>query len=90
VLLLLYQNPQGWTAAAVSAVLYLVPQSAAWNLQSLMSSGLVAVTASSDPDYRYAPTTEQLNQIVKELAAAYQKRPVTVLTLIYSSSRFPL
>jgi hypothetical protein len=90
VLLLLYQNPRAWTAAAVSAVLYIAPHSAARNLQSLVSSGVASVTATADPDYRYAPKTEQLNHIVRELATAYQEHPVTVLTLIYSSSRFPL
>ncbi len=85
VLLLLYQNPtEWWSAAAVSQALYTVPEFAARSLESLASSGVVAAAETSDSVYRYAPQTSQLDQLVRELAAAYKERRVSVITLIYS------
>ena len=80
-LLLCRQREQQWTAEAVARELRIDRGAAAAELADLQLHGLVALRGSS---YVYAPRAARAEQIVAELAAAYEDQRVAVINLIYS------
>lgn len=84
VLLLVSQNKDTlWTPVAVGRKLHLRPESAKVQLDGL-SRGLVTLDRDDEDLYRYNPASDELNQIVSQLATAYATQRVAVLTLIFT------
>ena len=83
VLLLLRGAPDTeWDPGTVSAELYTQPQSAMRRLDDLTARGFLVNNGNS---YRYAPVSTKLAAQVEELADAYARRRVRVITQIFSS-----
>ena len=68
---------------AVGRKLHLRPESAKVQLDGL-SRGLVTLDRDDEDLYRYNPASDELNQIVSQLATAYATQRVAVLTLIFT------
>ena len=84
VLLLVSQNKDTlWTPAAVGRKFHLSPESAKVQLDGL-SRALVTLDRDDEDLYRYNPASDELNQIVSQLATAYATQRVAVLTLIFT------
>jgi hypothetical protein len=84
VLLLLSQNRDNiWSAHAVSRELNLSVKSAKVALVEIVSDGLLVVADGEDL-YRYNPSSEELDEIVRQLATAYTTQRVGVLSLIFA------
>ena len=82
--MLVTQNKdKAWTPAAVGRELHLSPESAKVQLQALSNGLLISLDAAYEDRYRYNPSQE-LNQILSQLATAYERQRVAVLTLIFA------
>jgi len=85
ILLLLHGAPESsWTAAQITAELRSSLDSVTQRLAALESSGLVATDA-ADPQYRYAPATDELADHVAELGRLYRDYRERLIDTIYSS-----
>jgi hypothetical protein len=85
VLLLLHRHPEkAWTAHDVSQELRLSPTSVAMRLANLEKRGLLAVSESSDPLYRYQPQKPDFEPAVDNLAQAYPDYRFTIINPIFS------
>lgn len=83
-LLLLRSDPEKtWTAPEVEASLRTTPEMAAEQLAILQSEGIVIQPDSNVAEFRYSPT-DKLRDLIDRLAAIYEERRVTVITMIYS------
>ena len=85
VLLLLRENrAKVWSADAVDRKLNLSPRSAKAHLDELLSQGLLTLVGGED-QYRYRPSSGELNRMVSQLSNAYATQRVAVLTIIFSN-----
>ena len=85
VLLLVTQNKdKAWTPAAVGRELHLSPESAKVQLNALSNDLLISLDGAYEDRYRYNPSAQELNQILSQLATAYERQRVAVLTLIFA------
>lgn len=62
--------------------LYVPPAILAVILERLTGKGFLAV-AGDPPRYRFQPQTQELKQLVEDLAKLDAERPVTLINLIY-------
>ena len=84
-LLLRRTAPLEWGPHAVAAELRIEPRAAEEHLAALTARELFAWReVEGDVQYRFEPATEALRRAVDGLAAAYEKRRVTVVHTIYS------
>ena len=84
VLLLLSEDRDRiWTATAVDRKLNLTPPSAKAHLEELVAQGLMVLDA--EKRYRYSPSSNKLDKTVGELANAYAKQRVAVLTIVFAN-----
>ena len=85
-LLLRASAARSWNAAALATELRIELSFAEAELEALVRSGLLT-RSPEDATYRYAPDAEQLDAVVDELATAYEKSRVSIVTLIYAYPR---
>lgn len=84
-LLLLRAAPaRAWTAADLATELKIDPAFAGEQLAKFSQRGFLARVDGSDPAYRYAPQSTQLDDSVAAVAAAYTTYRVTIIGLIFS------
>lgn len=85
VLLLLRRDPKReWSADAVSREIRSNPTSVMTRLNNLHSRGLLLMSETPTPLYRYQPKTDELDLAIKGLAQAYTERQARVIDLIFS------
>lgn len=85
VLLCLARQPEtAWTAAAVGTATNLPEDTVAAIMQRLTSAGLLATVAESAGEFRYAPRADEFRELVAELIALDDRRPVTLIRLVYA------
>lgn len=86
-MLLLRSAPaQWWDGKKVAQRLYMPEKAAEALLDELHAAGVLAVTDGEPRSYRYNPTTDDLRQIIDELADTYAKHLVEVTHLIHSKT----
>jgi len=85
-LLLLLHRTRGrtWDAASVGNDLKIDAGWAGSQLANLCQQGLLGCSEASPAVYQYQPRTAELDAAVAALAAAYNDRRVSVISLIYS------
>lgn len=83
-LLLSKDTSRSWTPSAVYEVTKSNLQSVRQRLKELCQDGILTPDEGREPSYRFDSRNHGLAQLVQELAALYQERPVRVLHLIYS------
>jgi hypothetical protein len=83
-LLLRSDSARQWTTSDVAGALRTTPETAAEQLATLRNQELAAQQDDAGQVYRYAPSSEELRQLIDRLAAIYEERRVTVITMIYS------
>jgi hypothetical protein len=85
VLLLLRGEPaRDWTVDEVSAALRMTADMSREQLRILSDRSFLARAEGEASTWRYAPSTPELGRLVDSLAALYEERRVTVITMIYS------
>ena len=86
-MLLLRNEPaQSWDSKKVAQRLYISEKAAGELLSDLHTAGVVVVTAHKAPFYRYHPSSDELQQMINQLAEAYAKNLVEVTNLIHSKT----
>ena len=83
-LLMCRDAERGWDSAAIAKFLYIPPEMAATLLADFHLRRYVKLTPGSDTSYSYDPHQAKDDQLIRELAAAYQDRRVAITSLIYS------
>src|SRR5688500_11845833 len=87
-LLLLARDPaRGWTADAVGRELRSSAEASSAQLERLHELGLLAVEASAEPVYRFAPRNEAHRAIVATLEQLHRERFHAVVDVIYARDR---
>ena len=87
-LLLLRNNPElGWDVAAVAKRLYIDENQAGQTLARLLEEKLVIAQPGEPPQYRYQPSSAELQQMVDRVAEVYSKQLVPVTNLIHSKPK---
>jgi hypothetical protein len=84
-LLLRIQRDRSWSAKQVSDELRTNPDSAATRLVDLKNFGILQDQGGSPPTYVYSPMTNDLENVVKDLAELYKIHRHQVYELIFSS-----
>jgi hypothetical protein len=85
VLLLLKLQPhRQWTVREVSDELRSTTWSVALRLFDLHSRGFLQVEPSTEPTYRYGPSSISVAEVIDKLAPAYAQKPHTVISLIFA------
>jgi hypothetical protein len=85
ILLLLHAGPtRAWSSMSVATRLYLQLDVAQKGLDMLRQKGLLAVSDTSEGQYRYQPISADLAQMVRKVVELDRTRPVTLIRLIYS------
>lgn len=86
VLLLLQARPEvGWTAEQVDRETRIGLESVKTLLARFEQMGFLSVNQGEDLSYRYQPTTDELDHVIKLLAMTYKERRVKVTSFIYAS-----
>jgi hypothetical protein len=79
---------RAWDATALGRALYTTPEAAGQRLKELAALRLLETvpmpTPAPAPGFRYQPATPELARLADDVIAAYEKRRVTVISLIYS------
>lgn len=85
VLLVLAREPaREWTATQVAhAVKQQEPQTAAL-LRRICATGLAAGPCQPGGTFRYSPRADEFHQMVQELIALDDRRPVTLIRMVYA------
>ena len=84
-LILLWRDPQrGWDAKEIGKALYIPPDSAAALLADFRRRGFIKVEPQENIRYSYQVVEQRVDQIISDVATAYQDRRVAVISLIYS------
>ena len=83
-LLLFHANSNtSWDIMTAAGKLYIPPAMVAMLLERLTAKGFLAVAG--DPSrYRFQPQTQELKELVEELARLDTERPVTLINMIYN------
>ncbi|HEX3890692.1 MAG TPA: hypothetical protein VHX90_07565 [Verrucomicrobiae bacterium] len=83
-LLMFHASPQvEWDTMVTAVKLYIQPDAAAAVLARLAAKGFLV--ASGGPNhYRFQPQSQELSQLVRELAELDRQRPVTLINMIYA------
>lgn len=86
-LLMFHANPQvEWDTMVMAVKLYIQPAAAAAVLARLTAKGFLV--ASGGPNhYRFQPQSQELSQLVNELAELDRQRPVTLINMIYDRTK---
>lgn len=83
-LLLMRQDPQrGWDAQGIAKALYSPAEMATTLLSEFEKHGF-AIRASPESQYFYNRADDKLDELVQQVADAYQERRVALISLIYS------
>lgn len=86
-MLLLRSAPaQWWDGKMVAQRLYMPEKAAEALLDELHAAGVLAAADNEFRSYRYNPATEELQQIIDELADTYARHLVEVTHLIHSKT----
>jgi hypothetical protein len=86
-ILLLREEPsRRWDAGAVARRLYMKPEAAAAILVDLVAAGIITLAGPQSPDYTYQPNSEELRDIISDVAACYIRNLRTVTHLIHSKT----
>lgn len=85
-LLLLRRLPRLWSGDELASELRIEPGAAGDQLAELAAKGLL-IAGPEPRRYRYHPSSDGVRRLVDGLAAAYEDRRVTVISLIYSKPR---
>jgi hypothetical protein len=85
ILLLLRERAvEEFSAEGVAAALRIDPAWAAPHLSELRAQGLLTCTDGAVPRYRYGPGSDELREVIDELARCYAERRVSMTALIFS------
>ena len=85
-LLLLRNAPdQSWDRTTVAQRLYISEKTATELLADLSAAGFIVVTK-SESSYRYHPNSDELRQMIDQLAETYAKNLVEVTNIIHSKT----
>jgi Mn-dependent DtxR family transcriptional regulator len=83
-LLLLRNAPdQSWDRTTVAQRLYISEKTATELLADLSAAGFIVVTK-SESSYRYHPNSDELRQMIDQLAETYAKNLVEITNIIHS------
>jgi len=86
-LLLLRNAPaRKWDAEMVAHDLYVSPQQANKLLKSLADANLCVETAQSSPSFVYQPESDELRELIDDLAHEYAHNLIEVNNLIHANS----
>ena len=86
-MLLLRNEPaQSWDSRRVAQRLYISEKAAAELLSDLCAAGFLVVTERETSMYRYHPRSDELRQMINQLAETYAKNLVEVTNLIHSKT----
>jgi hypothetical protein len=86
-LLLQSRATAAWQAPDVAAHLRISPD---WTEAALAKLARGEILAVDNHQYRYAPRTPELARTIESLAAAYEDRRVSVISLIFSKPPNPI
>lgn len=86
-LLLEKRTRPDWSAAEVAAELRIDPQWTERKLDELHARGLVTCQSGPPERYRFNPGASEQAAIVSQLAQCYERRRVSIITLIYSKPK---
>jgi Mn-dependent DtxR family transcriptional regulator len=85
-LLLLRNAPdQSWDRTTVAQRLYISEKTATELLADLSAAGFIVVTK-SESSYRYHPNSDELRQMIDQLAETYAKNLVEITNIIHSKT----
>jgi hypothetical protein len=85
-LLLLRNAPdQSWDRTTVAQRLYISAKAATELLADLSAAGFIVVTE-PESSYRYHPSSDELRQMIDQLAETYAKNLVEVTNIIHSKT----
>jgi DNA-binding IclR family transcriptional regulator len=84
--LLLLRNNEHllWSSADVARRIYISEKAAHALLQELLAAGFVSDSGSEGQQYRYAPASEQLREMISRIGQCYSKNLVDVTELVHS------
>src|SRR5687767_11399680 len=82
-LLLAADASKSWSAEEVAKKLYISPEAALGFLEGMRTRGLCRAAADAPQHYHFAPANPEWEQLVRDLAAVYKERRVTIINLIY-------
>lgn len=85
-LLLRHEAAESWDSKKVAQRLYISEKAAGELLSDLYAAGVVMVTEHDPPFYRHHPGSDELQQMINQLAEAYAKNLVQVTNLIHSKT----
>jgi hypothetical protein len=86
-MLLLRNEPaRSWDSKKVAQRLYISEKAAGELLSDLYAAGVVVVTEHEAPFYRHHPSSDELQQMINQLAEAYAKNLMEVTNLIHSKT----
>lgn len=84
-LLLLRNNENlSWSSADVARRIYISEKAAHGLLQELLAAGFVSDSASEGQQYRYAPASDELREMIGRLGQSYSRNLVDVTELVHS------
>ncbi len=75
-----------WDSARLAQRLYLSEKAAAALLAELHETGMLALEEQSSAQYRFAPSNDELKQMIDRLADAYSAHLVEVTNLIHAKT----
>lgn len=84
--LLLLRNNESrlWTSGDVARRIYISEKAAQGLLQELLAAGVVDAANSDAEQFRYAPTSPDLREMIDRLAQSYSRNLVDVTELVHS------
>jgi hypothetical protein len=85
-ILLLRSETGAWDSTRAAQRLYVSDKTAEQLLSDLYAAGILSMDQQETPLYRYAPSSDDLRQMIDLVAAAYAKNIVEVTNLIHSST----
>jgi hypothetical protein len=86
ILLLRSETREPWNGARMAQRLYVTDHLANQLLADLFAAGILAVSGEDSAMYRYAPNSDELKDMIDNVAAAYAKNIVEVTNLIHSKT----
>lgn len=83
-LLILLRDGKSWTVETVAKALRIEPGWTLEGLEKLSARGLISVAGDAPATYHHVPRTSELEESIRRTIEAYEKRRVSVVSLIYS------